>query len=326
MEDLLAYFQSLARQGALSHAYILAGHNQAGKEALITGLAQTLARMDQDPVESDGTASVCRRIEARQTADLIDIYPEGRFIRVDQVRDLSQWLVRTPVELPFKLASLHQADRMHPAAANALLKSLEEPVANVYIFLLVPSSDSLLPTIVSRAQVIQVPDRRPVDLAEDLVQRGLDPAHSQVLSQLGSADLEVLLADYDPEMTSRWLGALKDFYASLYRGQPQALVQVQSTLQGFFKSHGRPLALLGLDYLMGLNSQMIGYRYQLAGQLALDFEGDFLQDLAQAQGPLEERVLFDLQEALVTSKEYILANVPSQLAYEYLAIHRLLQS
>ena len=74
-------------------------------------------------------------------------------IRLEQVRDISRFLTRPPLEAPRCVVAIAQAETMAEAAANALLKTLEEP-GKATLILIAPSPDSLLPTLVSRCQRI----------------------------------------------------------------------------------------------------------------------------------------------------------------------------
>jgi DNA polymerase-3 subunit delta' len=74
-------------------------------------------------------------------------------IRLEQVREISQFLARAPLRAPRSLVVIEQAEAMQEAAANALLKTLEEP-GQATLILLAPAIESLLPTLVSRCQRI----------------------------------------------------------------------------------------------------------------------------------------------------------------------------
>ena len=99
-------------------------------------------------------------------------------IRTDQIREIAQFLSRSPLEAPRSVVVLEQAETMAEAAANALLKKLEEP-GQATLILIAPSSESLLPTLVSRCQ--RIPFYR-LDLAgmtQVLRQKG----HEEILNQ-----------------------------------------------------------------------------------------------------------------------------------------------
>lgn len=94
-------------------------------------------------------------------------------IRLEQVREISQFLGRSPLAASRQIVVLEQAETMAEAAANALLKTLEEP-GNATIILIAPSLDSLLPTLVSRCQRIPFYRLAPEEMAEVLKQNGYE--------------------------------------------------------------------------------------------------------------------------------------------------------
>lgn len=92
-------------------------------------------------------------------------------IRLEQVREISNFLSRPPLESTRSIVVLEQAETMGEGAANGLLKTLEEP-GKAALILIAPSVDSLLPTLISRCQKIQFNRLNPAAMAEVLQQGG----------------------------------------------------------------------------------------------------------------------------------------------------------
>lgn len=99
-------------------------------------------------------------------------------IRLEQIREVSQFLSRPPMEAPRSTVVIEQAETMPEAAANALLKTLEEP-GKATLILLAPSIESILPTIVSRCQRIPFARLDTTAMAQVLRKTG----HEAILSQ-----------------------------------------------------------------------------------------------------------------------------------------------
>ncbi len=83
-------------------------------------------------------------------------------IGVDMIRDLKKQLAIQSVKNQPKTALIPEAEKLTPQAQNALLKTLEEPPANTTIILVTPSIDKLLPTVISRCQIVFLPTKTPV--------------------------------------------------------------------------------------------------------------------------------------------------------------------
>jgi len=148
--------RSLAR-GRLGHAYLFTGDQLDELELLAGTLAKTLNC--QNPVKTGNAATdccdeclSCRKIKSGNHADIHWARPESksRVITVEQVRDLMQRIQLKPTEAEHKVAIIVAADRLNPQAANAFLKTLEEPPQNSVLILLSTEPQRLLETILSR--------------------------------------------------------------------------------------------------------------------------------------------------------------------------------
>jgi DNA polymerase-3 subunit delta' len=157
----------LARRARWPHAMLITGPKGIGKRTLAAALAGALvcetAGADGVPC---GECPGCRYVAAGQHPDLrilepIDVNDDAakpaEWIGVDRIRLLTQWAQLTSHRGGAKVALIDPAERMNAAAANALLKTLEEPPANTF-FILVSHQPGRLPaTIVSRCQRIEAP-------------------------------------------------------------------------------------------------------------------------------------------------------------------------
>ncbi|MBN1180078.1 MAG: DNA polymerase III subunit delta' [Anaerolineae bacterium] len=141
-------------RGELSHAYLFTGPPNVGKRTLALALAQALfCESDAPPC---GVCRGCRLVASGNHPDLHCVAPEtsSGWLGIDQVRDLGRQVSLTPSLGRYRVAILDDFERATAAAANALLKTLEEPPGYVVLVLLAPDADALLPTIVSRCQVV----------------------------------------------------------------------------------------------------------------------------------------------------------------------------
>ena len=148
--------RSLAR-GRLGHAYLFAGDNLEELESLARTLAKTLNC--QKPAKTGGAATdccddcpACRKIDGDTHADIHWARPESksRVVTIDQMRELMREIQLKPTEAEFKVAVIVGADRLNPQAANAFLKTLEEPPAKSVLILLSTEPQRILETILSR--------------------------------------------------------------------------------------------------------------------------------------------------------------------------------
>jgi DNA polymerase-3 subunit delta' len=148
------------------HAYLITGPQAVGKRTLALRFAQALNCTQ--PIAAGQPClkcSTCKRIEAMMYPDLsvLQAEHEGEVLKIDQVRELQHTLALSPFEGRYRVALILRFEEAHTSAANAMLKTLEEPPAQVIVMLTANSSESLLPTIVSRCEVIRL---RPLSLSE----------------------------------------------------------------------------------------------------------------------------------------------------------------
>lgn len=174
----------------LRHAYLFTGLAGVGRRTLALRLAQAL-NCANPPAPGDfcGACRACRGFAVMQHADLLLLErQEGdREIKVEALRELTRALSRTPLEARIQVALLLNFEEASEEAANALLKTLEEPNLSVLLCLTAPDADSLPQTIVSRCELLRL---RPVSveqLASGLQEHaGLDPDEARLLASLSN--------------------------------------------------------------------------------------------------------------------------------------------
>ena len=141
------------------HAYLVIGPDGIGKKTLVAGFSKSLlCSSPPSPGKFCGTCRACLRIENTTHPDVHIVLPEeGKSgLVVDDIRRLQRSVSLTPVESSRRIAILPEFDRATDQAANALLKTLEEPPGKVVMLLTARDSESLLPTIVSRCEILRL--------------------------------------------------------------------------------------------------------------------------------------------------------------------------
>ncbi len=182
LEDALARIRGMGDR--LPHALLVQGPRGWGEERVANALALDLIRLDPDR-------------DAREVAhpDLRWLQPEDGVIKVDQVRAVVDFLVQTPQSAGRKIAVIEEADRMNVNAANALLKSLEEPPAESFIALSSSAPERLLPTVRSRCQQVHVRPGSDDDVRSWLDSAGVDRETSSYLAvEYGGAPFAIRAA------------------------------------------------------------------------------------------------------------------------------------
>jgi DNA polymerase-3 subunit delta' len=211
--------------GRVHHAYLFDGPDGVGKERTAFGLAQALVCERRGAGASDacGECRACVRAvpragEARPVhPDVVvlerGLYdpaaigrrtPETQDISIDQVRTLV--LARAafaPHEGRAKVFVVRRAEELSTSAANALLKTLEEPGPRTHFVLLSAVPDSLLPTIRSRTQRVRFGSLPDAVVRELLAARGVDAAQAAAIAPLAGGSMAIATALSDPEASAQ---------------------------------------------------------------------------------------------------------------------------
>lgn len=174
---LTAHQQILSRQFCddnLPHAILISAVKGAGKFDLAQWLVhllnckqpQTIDGSLDERMQSCGLCKSCLLLKSNTYPDYLNLIAEKNSLGVDDIRHANGFLQKTAHLGKFKIVLIGNAQTMTHAAANALLKTLEEPSPNSIIILLTNDIDMLLPTIVSRCRVLNI---RP-DVGQALLQ------------------------------------------------------------------------------------------------------------------------------------------------------------
>jgi DNA polymerase III subunit delta' len=235
-------------QGRLAHSYLLAGPEGAGKRTLARSFAEALL-CERRSFPACGKCAACGRVMTNRHPDLHWVEPEGRNVKIDSVRELCGKLTLHSFEGGTKVGIIVEAERMTVEAQNAFLKTLEEPSADTVLMLTTSNLSRLLPTTISRCQVVRLGPMPDAVIARLLVsERGLAPETARLVAALAQGNarraLELDLAfviEFRRQMVQRLLTLAKDDRPGLLRFAEdlsklsQSSEEVLDLLAGFYR-------------------------------------------------------------------------------------------
>jgi DNA polymerase III subunit delta' len=204
----------------LRHAYLFVGPEGVGRRTLALCVAQALnCKQSPGPGEFCGVCRDCRQIQTMGHPDMSVLLPEEghKEILINQVRALQHTLALSPYSSSYRIALLPDFQRATTQAANALLKTLEEPPDKVVLLLTANNLEGLLSTIVSRCETVRL---RPASIAsvQNFLQatKGLLSDKAALLAHLsgGRVGAAIRLAE-DPSALSRRREHLETFLGLL---------------------------------------------------------------------------------------------------------------
>lgn len=190
-------FEAARARGRLHHAWLLTGPEGVGKATFAYRAARRLLGAPADPrhgvLGTDPGHPVARQVVARSHPDLMVLEREGpdgkprRIIPVDDARKLGEFFSKSPASAPHRVAIIDAADDLNPNAANAILKTLEEPPPRGVLLMVSHAPGRLLPTIRSRCRRLAFQPLE-VDAAADFVGARLDVNREDALRLVTMAD------------------------------------------------------------------------------------------------------------------------------------------
>jgi len=190
-EWAVALLRRAVERGDVSHAYLFTGPPGVGKTTLARALAAALLCQGEGETPC-GTCRACRLVGSGNHPDLHVVESErvGASLKIEQVRDLQRQLTLTPVEARWQVSILRRFEEATTSAANALLKTLEEPPAYAVLALLASDADRLLPTIVSRCQKVPLRPLPVPVVRQALIERWhTEPEQAELLAHLSGGRL-----------------------------------------------------------------------------------------------------------------------------------------
>ncbi|BFM16317.1 DNA polymerase III subunit delta' [Maricurvus nonylphenolicus] len=146
-------------QQKLPHALLLAGSRGLGKRQFAVAFGQLLLCAAPQQGRSCGACRSCELNSAQTHPDILLIEPEeaGKAIKIDQIRQVSEFVAKTAQQGGRKVVMVAPAEAMNVNSANALLKSLEEPAGDTTLILVSHTPSQVMPTIRSRCQQLSFP-------------------------------------------------------------------------------------------------------------------------------------------------------------------------
>lgn len=146
------FLTEVVHRKRIPHAYLFTGIPGIGKTSMARALTLSLNCLAPVDMDGCGRCAICRQFYGGNFPDLQVIEPDGQNIKIEQIREFNARLAFAPLAGKYRVCILQKADALNQEAANALLKTLEEPPARNILILIATEPRDLLPTIVSRCQ------------------------------------------------------------------------------------------------------------------------------------------------------------------------------
>ena len=311
---LLKQFKKTVQQKQLAHAYLFEGVSGTGKKEMSLWLAASLLCKEGSENLPCENCQNCRRVFDHQHPDVIEIVPDGLSIKVEQVRNLKAEFSKSGVESQQKIFIVEDVEKMTPGAANSLLKFLEEPEGSAVAFLLTTAKNRILPTILSRCQLVHFQSLTKKKLMTELEAKGLSINQASLLVQLTNSVEEALELNED-----EWFQEAKTiiwkWFTLITNKDNQSFVYVQTTIMPHFKDRDAHRRLVDLILLAYRDILMLHY-----GTVDVLAYARYQKELDHIKTQYSSKAIVQAIEAVLLSRKKLESNVNALGAFEQLVL------
>lgn len=291
----------------ISHAYLLSGEPGTPLKEVALFLAKTLVCDDPQPLACEKCLS-CRRIEDGSFSDLMVFDGQEKTIKKENISEITFDFEKTAFEAKgVMIYILHLVENMTIEAVNSLLKFLEEPGKNVYAFLTTENESKILPTIISRAQVLHLKTINKDELIKESVELGVTLEDAELLSRFFNDSSTLMENSQKQDYIDAKKALIKQLEAFLISKNEAAFI-LQREVTPLLKS--KETARFYLDMLTIVFEDLINVK--LNNNLVLSTYDKILKELANKLTHLDESLVM-----IMTSRGKIDLNVNISLLLDY---------
>ncbi len=328
-------FQTALARGRLAHTYMVVGPEGVGKRTFARAAAKALL-CEKGGTDACGSCSSCLKVgsgshpdffwlepKAGRSAAAAEGDPSGKFISIDDARELQEMLQLKPLEAPRKVAVIAECEMMTEPAANSLLKLLEEPPARTILFLTTSRPDNVAPTILSRCQLIRMTALEHIMILKILQRQfQLDDSSSTRLADAAGGSVSRALWLATEEASKLKLLALQavrvnpsddeEELASKIAGECRSIATMERSASGKpFRERTRRNVKEVLSFAASFYTEVA--RKGLTGEASVNEEPEWEAALRRRAGELECDEALQAAHFALEAAEYIDQNVDVEL-------------
>ncbi|MBN2604310.1 MAG: DNA polymerase III subunit delta' [Bacilli bacterium] len=304
--------ENSVKKDRLSHAYLFEGEMGTKKFETALYFAQMLLCTNEK--KPCLTCHNCRRIASQTHPNVYIIEPNKGIIKKQQITDLQTEFSKTGVEKGPKIYIIKEIECVNVNAANSLLKFLEEPTPNTYAILTTTNINKLLPTIISRSQVVQFSSLSKVIIQEELEEMGYPVQTALIIANVTSSVSEAIdianneffmsILDLVKELNN--IIASQDESIIIYFGENSSIIYQDNSLSQLF-----------LSLLIIYQKDIINYKINDQKHIVFTDEIESIESIASNK--TKNRLIEEL-ESMLSLKAKLNSYINERLAYDNLLL------
>lgn len=273
----------MIKKGNVSHAYLFSGNNMN----LLTRLALIFAASVNCTGRGCGDCAVCRNTLGGVYANVLIVEPEGMILRIEEIARLQRFMNLSSYNPGKKICIIKESELMNSAAANRLLKTLEDPPDEDSIFILLTEDISmLLPTVVSRCLVYswnfkfveETPERADFEIIEKYLDEGIKSIMMQKKRPGPSYSVPL-------DLTLKLVEILKKVEAAIKTDQEKEISEVKRS------DFDRSDIARYIEVLKSRNKRKISKFHNLGMSRVFDIISAWLEDIVAVRLGADDRTM-----------------------------------
>lgn len=307
-ERVIEALKNAIKNNHIFHCYLFVGEESIGKKLTALSFAKTLLCRKQG-LEPCNSCNSCLKFDNWNHPDLEFIEPEKGLIKKEKIDDMIKSMTIAPLESKRKVIIIDESDKMGSESQNALLKTLEEPPSYINIILITSNMKNLIPTIVSRSQIVKfypVENEKIVELLMKRYGKTLEEASFIAHFTKGSVGKSINLSK-SQEFFQRRGEAINIIHNIVTGGR----LNIFNSIDFFIDNKDSIDEILDI-FLYWFRDLMI---YKEIGNSDLIINKDYIQILSE-ETSIDKSRINDIIENIMKTKRYIESNVNFQLAIE----------
>jgi DNA polymerase III subunit delta' len=309
----IGMLQKAMAQQRIGHAYVFSGLAAIGKKTLALEFAQALnCENITQSNDSCGECSSCRKMLHHNHPDVHLVATDAQFLRIEAIRNIQDQMTFKPMEGRRRIFIIDDADKMNEQAANALLKTLEEPSADNFLILITDRPYWLPQTILSRCRHLRFNPLPAETVAQYFTDcRQIEQSKARLLAGLSGGSIGQAL-ELDSEEMIAFRAELSRLLAAASQKDPMSLLTLSS-----FLGQDKKEIKQGLNILNSFFRDALVYKE--AAETSMIINADYLPVITTLAGHLTGEQILQNIARVEKSNETIEMNVNKSLTLEAMA-------